>query len=431
MWTKLREAAAAQAAFRSSSTRLKGEPQKTTIFSLFSKWRPKCGKKVHLFNVKSSPSLLAARWSSTFWNSRARWILRWNGKAGFGAISRRSRVKICLQKSGVDELTGFALKACRLCARVSPEPRHEDAHVQGEWRAKRWRWEKVDRSRSKIERRKGINKKQLKRCFLQYVSREVEQKCKCFLRSILNSNVFKCGDRKGTGGTSQRFIMTFQQLLQRPEVRIPKSPSFALTKMENEFQLQRVQLRAEVFWETLVMRRDGTAVLFFGVVLWVKAASKVCWFFAIALQCWSVVDLKTKPSLPTIYFPHYGTMCLAFLMIQLMPCLHLGNNNRHQVNFPQASLKHLRFEVTDEPDIPIPIWNICRTFVEDIRTCLWFKVFVVRTCLASVNGKMQSNLSAYFFARSATLKGFFANMNCHYVCEKNLVGFPRWWKPAK
>lgn len=135
--------------------------------------------------------------------------------------------------------------------------------------------------------------------------------------------------------------------------------------------------------------------------------------------------------LPAIYFPHYGTMCLAFFMIQLMPCLHLGNNNRHQVNFPQASLKHLRFEVTDEPDIPIPIWNICRTFVEDIRTCLWFKVFVVRTCLASVNGKMQSNLSAYFFARSATLKGFFANMNCHYVCEKNLVGFPRWWKPAK
>lgn len=186
MWTKLREAAAAQAAFRSSSTRLKGEPQKTTIFSLFSKWRPKCGKKVHLFNVKSSPSLLAARWSSTFWNSRARWILRWNGKAGFGAISRRSRVKICLQKSGVDELTGFALKACRLCARVSPEPGHEDAHVQGEWRAKRWRWEKVDRSRSKIERPKGINKKQLKRCFLQYVSREVEQKCKCFLRCILN-----------------------------------------------------------------------------------------------------------------------------------------------------------------------------------------------------------------------------------------------------
>ena len=35
--------------------------------------------------------------------------------------------------------------------------------------------------------------------------------------------IFKRGDRKGTGGTSQRFIMTFQQLLQRPEVRIPKS----------------------------------------------------------------------------------------------------------------------------------------------------------------------------------------------------------------
>ena len=37
----------------------------------------------------------------------------------------------------------------------------------------------------------------------------------------------------------------------------------------------------------------------------------------------------------------------------MMLCLHWFNDNRHQVDFPQAPLKHLRFEVTDfaEPQL--------------------------------------------------------------------------------
>ena len=40
-------------------------------------------------------------------------------------------------------------------------------------------------------------------------------------------------------------------------------------------------------------------------------------------------------------------------------------------------------------------------------------LFAANTCLASVNGKMQSNLSA-------TSKRFFTNMKCHYLLQKEI-----------
>ena len=98
---RLREAAAAQAAFRSSSTRSKGEPQRRR-FLLFSKWTKnnkmsKMSKNVHLFKVSLFLLACFARWSSTFWNSRARWILRWNGKVGSGQFTTDLVFKMFLQ----------------------------------------------------------------------------------------------------------------------------------------------------------------------------------------------------------------------------------------------------------------------------------------------------------------------------------------------
>ena len=119
-------------------------------------------KNVHLFEVSLLLLTCFVRRSSTFWNSRARWILRWNGKVGSAQFHTDLALKCWLD-------TG---KACRLCARVSPEPRHEDAHFQGEWWAKRWRWEKEIGGHPKLKDRKKLTSnswKDVLKDFFKYV----------------------------------------------------------------------------------------------------------------------------------------------------------------------------------------------------------------------------------------------------------------------
>ncbi len=91
---RLREAAAAQAAFRSSSTRLKGEPQRRRFYCFQSEQKTtkcrKCRKKCPPLRGKSSPSDLFCQviFNLLKFQGQVNITMEWQGWINFTQISR-------------------------------------------------------------------------------------------------------------------------------------------------------------------------------------------------------------------------------------------------------------------------------------------------------------------------------------------------------